>query len=633
MHAFVSTHNQQMMMFEADTYGFRLVVPMYAPMIAVAAQLPVALIQRLLARPGTEVAPAWSRLPVGLAALAVVGAVVQQGRGLADVLPVRDLNYHGLGGAAAHAATTAEQANADVIYVASIDGTPRRFGSGNLPGLQYPRFKWFDPRRSVPVPSSGVTAVYGLSELVGQPPSAWGVATCLGAPDSQGALTLNADDAARRCLPEAGQQRSVGARFGGVAQVDSVVLPPSANAGQQVPATLVWEALAAHPTDAYQTFIHLLEPDAATSSEWGNGTGQLYPSSEWEPGERIVSILPVATDPTAVPGAYRLDLGFVTTKGNSAPLRATWSGGSGDTAPIGTMALIQQPTTTASLPPLPAGMKLLPMNVEGGGLELVASRSLPASAKTGDQLDVGLLWRAMQDQPSASAVQLELKRQDGQVVQQTTAPLLGGRYPPSELRAGTVVRDEQLLVVGPRAPDEQLSLGVQLLDASGAVLSSSQSDVSAMLGTISVQGRSHNMQPPADLGTPQNASFGDKLELLGTSLAPATAKPGAEVSVRLHWKALAEMDTGYKVFIHVLDATQTQVLAQRDAEPHNGEEPTTGWLPGEYVDDEYKLSLPANLPAGEYPVEVGVYDPRSGQRLVLSNGDSRLLLGELAVAP
>ena len=59
------------------------------------------------------------------------------------------------------------------------------------------------------------------------------------------------------------------------------------------------EALAAHPTDAYQTFIHLLEPDAATSSEWGNGTGQLYPSSEWEPGERIVSILPVATDPTA----------------------------------------------------------------------------------------------------------------------------------------------------------------------------------------------------------------------------------------------------------------------------------------------------------------------------------------------
>ena len=74
----------------------------------------------------------------------------------------------GLGGAAAHAAATAERTGADAIYVASIDGTPRRFGAGSLPGLRYPWFKWFDPTRSLPLPSPGSSAVYILSELAGR---------------------------------------------------------------------------------------------------------------------------------------------------------------------------------------------------------------------------------------------------------------------------------------------------------------------------------------------------------------------------------------------------------------------------------------------------------------------------------
>ena len=44
------------------------------------------------------------------------------------------------------------------------------------------------------------------------------------------------------------------------------------------------------------------------------------------------------------------------------------------------------------------------------------------------------------------------------------------------------------------------------------------------------------------------------------------------------------------------------------------------------TDDEYALTLPAPLPGGEYPVEIGVYDPRSGDRLKLANGDNRLVL-------
>jgi hypothetical protein len=47
---------------------------------------------------------------------------------------------------------------------------------------------------------------------------------------------------------------------------------------------------------------------------------------------------------------------------------------------------------------------------------------------------------------------------------------------------------------------------------------------------------------------------------------------------------------------------------------------------GEVIDDDYAITLPAGLGAGEYPLEVGVYEPRTGERLRLPNGDNRLIL-------
>ena len=122
------------------------------------------------------------------------------------------------------------------------------------------------------------------------------------------------------------------------------------------------------------------------------------------------------------------------------------------------------------------------------------------------------------------------------------------------------------------------------------------------------------------------ATFGDSMALLSSSLEPATAHSGDKVTVRLRWRAAAAMSVGYKVFVHVLDSAGQQVVAQRDAEPQDGKAPTTGWLVGEAIDDSYEVTLPSGLAPGNYPVEVGVYDPKSGDRLKLANGDTRVLL-------
>ena len=57
-----------------------------------------------------------------------------------------------------------------------------------------------------------------------------------------------------------------------------------------------------------------------------------------------------------------------------------------------------------------------------------------------------------------------------------------------------------------------------------------------------------------------------------------------------------------------------------------GAAPTTGWVVGEVIDDQYTVALPAGLASGDYPIEVGVYDARSGDRLLLPNGDNRVVL-------
>jgi hypothetical protein len=114
--------------------------------------------------------------------------------------------------------------------------------------------------------------------------------------------------------------------------------------------------------------------------------------------------------------------------------------------------------------------------------------------------------------------------------------------------------------------------------------------------------------------------------LLGYQLEPGRIRPGSPVTLRLYWRALSEMDISYKVFTHILDARAEQVLVQRDDEPRQGAAPTTGWLPGEVLADEYRLHLPASTPSGEYPVELGLYDPRTGERLPLPNGETRFIL-------
>ena len=85
--------------------------------------------------------------------------------------------------------------------------------------------------------------------------------------------------------------------------------------------------------------------------------------------------------------------------------------------------------------------------------------------------------------------------------------------------------------------------------------------------------------------------------------------------VRLDWRAETRPQDDYIVFTHVLDP-QGSLTAQNDGFPVVGFRPMTSWAEGESIADYHWLELPADRPAGEYQVRVGLYRADTGERLL-----------------
>jgi len=125
-----------------------------------------------------------------------------------------------------------------------------------------------------------------------------------------------------------------------------------------------------------------------------------------------------------------------------------------------------------------------------------------------------------------------------------------------------------------------------------------------------------------------DVELGDFATLLGFDLATDRLSSGGAVDLTLYWQARTETTESYKVFVHVLD-TEGRVVTQADAFPVNGARPTTGWLPGEVITDQYTIALPDELPAGQYQIVVGLYDSETGARLKTSGRSEVIVLTKL----
>jgi hypothetical protein len=199
---------------------------------------------------------------------------------------------------------------------------------------------------------------------------------------------------------------------------------------------------------------------------------------------------------------------------------------------------------------------------------------------------------------------------------------VNGRYPTDSWQIGEVVRDLWSLRLPASLPTGAYDLSVAVIDQNG------RETGRLVLGSLSIQGREHAFNLTNPPTVTQQARLGEGIWLLGYDLEGAVAdgrlKLGQDLRVVLTWQAEATPEQNYTVFVQLLDRTN-QVRAQHDGQPGDGMLITTTWAPGEYVRDVHRLTLPPDLPAGDYRLIIGMYLPDSGERLSVFDQTDQLV--------
>lgn len=242
------------------------------------------------------------------------------------------------------------------------------------------------------------------------------------------------------------------------------------------------------------------------------------------------------------------------------------------------------------------------------GLELIGARVDTPVVRVGDWAWLTLYWRGRPDMtPGAPLASLEVFGRDFHRIGVLTGYHGRGNYPATLWPTGEIIADRMAVRVlaGSAAPVEA-RLAVKLGEDAESV------DV----GTVKVVPAEwpERVEPLAMLG--------EGIELVAVELSPAAATPGETVELRLRWQVTAPPGPALlHLFAHVGDPAQPP-LAQADGPVMGGQYPSRLWAAGEAFDETVLLPLPADLPPGEYPVHIGLYDFASGARLPLNiNGE------------
>lgn len=102
-------------------------------------------------------------------------------------------------------------------------------------------------------------------------------------------------------------------------------------------------------------------------------------------------------------------------------------------------------------------------------------------------------------------------------------------------------------------------------------------------------------------------NLGNKVKLLGYNLDKSDYHPGEVLHMTLYWLGLSEMDQDYKVFVHLTNEGETELIGQSDRWPVYNFSPTTRWEAGEIVVDRHEIPIPKDAASGSYRLLTGMY--------------------------
>jgi hypothetical protein len=407
------------------------------------------------------------------------------------------------------------------------------------------------------------------------------------------------------------------------------------------------------PSREYQATVALVGPDGQLwSSKTAfprRGYGKLPPSPAWWGGRYAIDGLDVEPLPGTPPGRYDLQL-TIFDRETLAPLNVLGPDGQvrGPNLVVGQIDL-----TRPTHPPDPEQVTMqVRINADQGPLALAGADLDRAEATPGDPMLVTLFWHApTQEWPAQPAARPDLQTRLALACQEGACqgadaddgpaatwdlPPVRADWPTPRWQPGDLWRGQHLFRLPGRLDSGRYTWQLHLYESGGgsAALEPAPATASVTLGELWLDAPARRWQAPA-LQITSGAQLGGRATLLGANLQPAEAlaggmTPPATLTTTLAWQAETEMNTSYRVFLHLL-GPQGELLTQSDGEPSNWTRPTVGWAPGEVVLDRRILEIPASTPPGSYTLVAGLYDPATRQRLPRPNGTDAVPLGTLTI--
>jgi len=117
---------------------------------------------------------------------------------------------------------------------------------------------------------------------------------------------------------------------------------------------------------------------------------------------------------------------------------------------------------------------------------------------------------------------------------------------------------------------------------------------------------------------------------LGYDLETSKVRPGDKIYLTLYWQAKKPIDKDYSVFTHLV-GEDMRIWGQQDNYPQRGQFPTSKWVPGQVVIDEYEIPVYKDAPPGLYELTVGMYLLSTMERLPIKGGWDRIMLTTIEV--
>ena len=392
-------------------------------------------------------------------------------------------------------------------------------------------------------------------------------------------------------------------------------------ADQPIDLTLYWRALPPVAAE-YSVSVQLFSENGRRYAQSDSFHPAGFPLPRWQPGEYGRDAHTLAILLAAPPGVYQL-LALVYDPATGRRLNVLNEAG----LPLDNKFTLG---TVAVAPPLrfpdPADLPIGARETEGGGRSPVLGENVqllgydqPLRDPTvGDVLPITLYWYTPHVPALDYTAELWLACENGGVV--TRLPADARFAPNTTWQPGQLQRADYDVPIAPLAEN-----GRPLLAGFCTTylrLFTPDTSTSIALETLPVSAPERVFDLPA-AAQPIGESLADLVTLAAYELDTAVLQPGQSFNLTLYWQPEQVLAAGFTTFVQLI-GPDGRPITQRDQIPANGSRPTSGWVPGELIRDDFTLTLPSDTPPGAYHLITGLYDSLTGARLPLAtrNGDA-----------